>query len=109
MSKKTDAELIAEALVIKNETAVGANTKDRVYQMFRDFIDSRTQITNWDMSTNAWPTGGLKGQTYYGIELTTRTTLTDSAGNLLPSKVIAKALIDSPLVNTDFVFMNVIY
>lgn len=109
MSKKTDAELIAEALVIKNEVVVGANTKDRVYQMFRDFIDSRTQLTEWDMSTNAFPVGCLKGETYYGVELSTRTTLTDSAGNLLPSKVMAKALVDSPVLNTDFVFINVIF
>jgi len=66
-------------------------------------------IIDWDMSTNAFPTGGSKGQEYYGTELSTRTTLTDSAGNLLPSKVIAKALKDLPTLNTDFAFINVIY
>lgn len=109
MSKKTDAQLIAEALVINNETALGANTKERVYQMFRDLIDSKEELIDWDMSTNAFPTGGLRGQSYYGTELTTRTTLTDSAGNVLPSKVIAKALINSPVANTDFAFINVIF
>src|SRR5690348_16545145 len=65
-------------------------------------------IIPWNMSTNAFPTGGKNGQEYYGTELSTRTTLVDSAGNVLPSKVIAKALQDNPTTNAHFAFINVI-
>jgi hypothetical protein len=37
----TDSQLIVEAEVIKNETAVGANTADRVGQMLEDIIDNK--------------------------------------------------------------------
>ena len=41
MSQLTDAQLITEATVIKTETALGANTADRVGTMFVDSIDSK--------------------------------------------------------------------
>ena len=66
-------------------------------------------LIDWNMSTNAFPTGGKKGQEYYGIELTTRTTLTDTTGALLPSKVLAKALQDNPTTNAHFAFTYVIF
>ena len=66
-------------------------------------------LIDWNMSTNAFPTGGKKGQEYYGTELTTRTTLTDTTGALLPSKVLAKALQDNPTTNAHFAFTYVIF
>lgn len=41
MSSKTDAELTTEAEVIRDETDQYGNTKERVYQMFKDLIDSK--------------------------------------------------------------------
>lgn len=79
---------------------------DKVNDNFNELYD---RLIDWDMSTNTFPTGGSKGQDYYGTELSTRTTLTDTAGNLLPSKVLAKALIDNPTTNADFAFINVIF
>ncbi len=65
-------------------------------------------IIAWDMSTNVFPIGGKNGQVYYGTEFTTRTTLTDTNGDLLPSKVMATALQDNPTANTHFLFQYVI-
>jgi hypothetical protein len=44
MSQKTDAQLITEATVIKTETALGANTANRVGTMFVDSIDSKVNV-----------------------------------------------------------------
>lgn len=44
MSQLTDAQLITEATVIKTETALGANTADRVGTMFVDSINSKINI-----------------------------------------------------------------
>lgn len=65
---------------------------------------------DWDMSTNALPTGGNAGQLYNGFELTTRTTLTDNAtpAATLPSKVLAIALQDNPTNKTHFLFLYTI-
>lgn len=41
MSNKTDAELTTEAEVIRDETDQYGNTKERVYQMLKDIIDSK--------------------------------------------------------------------
>lgn len=65
---------------------------------------------DWDMSTNALPTGGKAGQIYNGFELTTRTTLTDNAtpAATLPSKVLAIALQSNPTLKTHFLFIYTI-
>ncbi len=68
-----------------------------------------SSLIDWDMSTDAFPLLGSKGQAYYGTELTTRTNLTDTAGNTLPSKLIAIALINNPTTNAHFAFINVIF
>ena len=68
-----------------------------------------SSLIDWNMSTNAFPTGGNRGQEYYGTEVSTRTTLTDIAGNLLPRIVIAKALVNNPTTNAHFAFINVIF
>lgn len=41
MSQKTDAELLVQAGVIKNETADGANTAERIGAMYDNIIDSK--------------------------------------------------------------------
>lgn len=41
MSQKTDAQLLTQANVIKNETQIGQNTATRVGNMFVDSIDSK--------------------------------------------------------------------
>lgn len=41
MSQKTDAQLLVQANVIKNETQIGQNTATRVGNMFVDSIDSK--------------------------------------------------------------------
>lgn len=46
MSQKTDAELLAQADIIRNETAAEANTKVRIAQMFSDIIDSKINNEN---------------------------------------------------------------
>ena len=84
------------------------NDMNEIKDVVNENADTLT-IKAWNMSTNAFPTGGKNGQEYYGTELTTRTTLTDSAGNILPSKVIAKALQDNPTINAHFAFINVIF
>lgn len=61
------------------------------------------------MTSNAFPTGGKKGQEYYGTESGARTTLTDTSGALLPQKVLAKALQDNPTTNAHFAFTYVIF
>lgn len=49
MSNKTDAELTIEAEVIRDETDQYGNTKERIYQMFKDIIDSKPN--NSEVST----------------------------------------------------------
>jgi hypothetical protein len=51
-------------------------------------------LTDWNMDTNAFPSGSVKGQRYYGV-ITTSCTLLDVSGNPLPSKIFATALQDS--------------
>lgn len=41
MAKKTDAQLLTEAGVIRNEQTAKANTADRVGEMLEDIIDSK--------------------------------------------------------------------
>jgi hypothetical protein len=48
----TDSQLTAEALVIKNETATGANTATRVGTMLTDLIDNK--INNDKISTSIY-------------------------------------------------------
>lgn len=49
-------------------------------------------ITDWDMTTNSFPSGSKKGQRYYG---TGATTLVDRNGDPIPNGVIATSLTDS--------------
>lgn len=80
MAAKTDADLTIQAAVIRDETVDGANTELRVYQMFKDLIDSKPNtsigralvfIGDWDASGNLFPAAGsadgggvLKGNLY---------------------------------------------
>lgn len=102
----TDAELLAQAAVIKTETTPGANTATRVGEMFEAIVESKPGIMTWDMTTNTLPTGGKSGQEYYGTGVTT---LTDASGNTLPLRVIAKALQDNPTTNAHFAFISLLY
>jgi len=52
MPPKTDTQLKAAAAVIRDETAVGANTKLRVYNMFNDVIDSKISLRSWTFAAN---------------------------------------------------------
>lgn len=49
-------------------------------------------ITDWDMTTNLFPSGSKKGQRYYGTGVTT---LVDRNGDVIPSGVIATSLVDN--------------
>ena len=51
MSQLTDAQLITEATVIKTETALGANTANRVGTMFVNSIDSKINVGAIDANT----------------------------------------------------------
>ena len=62
MSEKSDAELLAQAEEIKDETIKGANTAERVGQLFVDIVDSKKSkagsgggLVRWNFSSN----GGL--------------------------------------------------
>jgi len=48
-------------------------------------------LTDWNMDSNLFPSGSVKGQLYYGI-ITTSTTLLDASGNALPSKIFLRSL-----------------
>lgn len=43
-AQDTDAELTTQADVIRNETASGGNTKDRIADMFQALIDSKVNV-----------------------------------------------------------------
>lgn len=67
---KTYAQLVLQANVIKNATAIGSNTPTRVGQMIVDLIDSLPTILDgkvwtsfiaWDATTNILPAGGGTG------------------------------------------------
>ena len=79
---------------------------EKINENFTELYGRENGIIAWDMTTNAFPTGGKSGQEYYG---TGATTLQDSAGNTLPLKVIAKALQDNPTLSAHFAFINVIF
>jgi len=75
MARKTDAELLTEAGVIKHETAAAANTAVRVGEMLEDIIDSKganyavysallTQNDNSNVITLGTPTSLIIGVTY---------------------------------------------
>ena len=51
MSQLTDGQLITEATVIQTETALGANTANRVGTMFIDSINSKINIDVIDANT----------------------------------------------------------
>lgn len=51
-------------------------------------------LTDWDMSTNLFSSGSVRGQRYYGINGPT-TTLLDRLGSVIPNGVIATSLEDN--------------
>lgn len=77
-----------------------------INENFTELYGRENGIIVWDMTTNAFPTGGKSGQEYYG---TGATTLTDASGNTLPLRVIAKALQDNPTTNAHFAFISLLY
>lgn len=55
---KTDAELLAQADVIAEETEIGGNTKERIATMFKDIIENKTNsatafIQPWNFTTHS--------------------------------------------------------
>lgn len=70
MAVKTDAELLAQAVVIRDENAEGANTATRVGTMVVDIIDSKgnkgsgasiVMGAGYDASTTVFPSVGGTG------------------------------------------------
>lgn len=53
-----------------------------------------SSLTDWDMSTNLFSSGSLRGQRYYGINGPT-TTLFDRLGSVIPNGVFATSLEDN--------------
>jgi len=52
MAAKSDTLLKAQAAVIRDETAIGANTKLRVYNILNDVIDSKLTLKTWNFADN---------------------------------------------------------
>lgn len=118
--KKTYAELLIQAGVIKNATAEGSNTPTRVGQMFVDLVDSLPTIlggnlwTNcgaWDATSNVLPaTGGTgdSGDIVTGNIFTatgSSTSLHGPDGGAILDGTILIALIDNPATIADFLFI----
>jgi hypothetical protein len=59
-----------------------------------DLFPNVPLLTNWNMDSNAFPSGSKKGQRYYGV-ITTSTTLLDRSGNPLPSNIFLTSLQDN--------------
>lgn len=55
-------------------------------------VNTLNGLTDWDMTTNLFPSNSKKGQRYYGTGVTT---LVDRNGNVIPSGVIATSLADN--------------
>ena len=51
-------------------------------------------VTDWNLSTNLFPSGSVKGQRYYGISGPT-TTLLDRTGITISTGVIATSLLNN--------------
>ena len=69
---------------------LGGNVKISVSAL-KAFLAS-DNLLSWNMDTNLFPAGSLKGQRYYGTKTTS--TLVDINGDPLPNKVIATSLVD---------------
>jgi hypothetical protein len=67
-------------------------------------------FSNWDMSTNLFPSGSAQWQKYYGTK-SGSSTLLDKAGNPLPDEVIAIAKIANASTTdpNDWIFENTIF
>lgn len=71
MPQQTDAELITQAQEIRDETTPLANTKERVYNMLVNIIESKPNNSEdagklrfrspYDASVNTWPASGGSG------------------------------------------------
>lgn len=87
MSQLTDAQLIAEATVIKTETALGANTADRVGTMFVDSIENKINTdvidTNIALGTSDAKIPSQNAVKTYADALVVG--LVDDRGNFTPS------------------------
>lgn len=95
--RRTYAQLIILANIIKNETISKANTATRVGSFLVDLTDTALNqgdlLPDWDMSTNLFPANSAKGVPYFGINGPTNTLL-DRAGNRIPNGAIATPLQD---------------
>ena len=81
MAIKTKAQLVTAAGVIRDETAVGGNTKLRVYNMFADLIDSLCLIL--DIATPSTASGTIT----FDFELKQKRTFWGSAGFATPKTI----------------------
>lgn len=108
----TDAELLAQAAVIKNETTPGANTATRVGEMLEAIIESKPNVSrviqhmgNWDPSgDDMLPNGAIGSGESGAIEAYNRWKITGIssntdiyfAGAALPIGSFIEAAIDDP-------------
>lgn len=64
MSLKTYSQLLSQIDEIRNETAIGGNTRQRVAQVLEDMLDSTLVYAGtWNHATQ-WPTALKKGIYY---------------------------------------------
>lgn len=108
-NKKTSEESPASTL-IGTEQIRAVQGGGNVYLTPNQLKTYTSSITNWDMSTNAFPTGGVNGQRYKGFEATTRTTLVDESGNILPSRVMLTYIGNGSTYSvTDFIITPILF
>jgi len=81
MSVKTKAQLVTTATVIRDETAVGGNTKLRVYNMIVDLVDSLCLIL--DIVTPSTASGTIT----FDFELKQKRTFWGSASFSTPKTI----------------------
>lgn len=113
MAQKTDAALITQSDVIRDEVTVGANTKDRVATMFDDIIDSKANNTSlaWrgaHAGTTTLPSTGGNGpagvpragdEWYFTNQVTI-------GSNIYLAGTLAKAKITTPTTEADWLFLQ---
>ena len=97
MAKRTRANFKSTKNGSITTNGTGAITGAVMNAILEDIADSFVMfedlLTDWDMDSNLFPAGSVKGQRYYGI-ITTSSTLLDVNGDPLPSKIFATALQD---------------
>ena len=85
-------------------TDYNASTNARLWKLCANNV-----LISWDLSSNAYLSGYGIGTIYYGTESSGRTTLTDTTGALLPTKVMAIQISETIATNADLVYFYPIY